>query len=96
MPPNELVHTFYLWRCADFTSQAAKALGKPAEAEQYSQLAEKTKDAFHKKYFDQTRGTYGAGGGNIFALKMGVPGEQKDRILAALKGGEQSQQIETE
>src|SRR4029079_4012211 len=29
--------------------------------------------------------TYGAGGGNILALTMGVPDQQKDRVLAAVK-----------
>jgi len=85
MPPDELVHTFYLWRCADFTSKTAKVLGRDTEAEQYAKLAEKTKDAFHKKYYDAAQGTYGAGGGNVFALKMGVPDEHKPRVLAALK-----------
>ncbi|MBP1669596.1 MAG: hypothetical protein H6Q21_1962, partial [Bacteroidetes bacterium] len=27
LPPDSMVHTFYLWRCADFTSKAAKVLG---------------------------------------------------------------------
>jgi alpha-L-rhamnosidase len=85
LPADELVHTFYLWRCADFTSQTAKALGNNAEAEEYKKLAEKTKAAFQKKYYDKEKGTYGLYGGNIFALKMGVPAEQYQRVVAALK-----------
>lgn len=83
--PDNMVHTFYFWRCADFTAKAASALNKPDEAKFYASLAEKTKQAFHKKFFDAQNGTYGSGGGNIFALKMGVPADQYPRVTAALK-----------
>jgi alpha-L-rhamnosidase len=82
---DNMVHTFYFWRCADFTAKAASALNKPDEAKFYASLAEKTKQAFHKKFFDAQNGTYGVGGGNIFALKMGVPADQYPRVIAALK-----------
>jgi alpha-L-rhamnosidase len=85
LPPDDMVHTFYLWRCADLTSKAARALGKKNEESEYSLLAEKTAAAFHKKYYDNENGSYGKCGGNIFALKMGVPEEQRLRVIAALK-----------
>lgn len=85
LPPDDMVHTFYLWRCADFTSRAAKALGKKEEADKYNDLAEKTKKAFHKRFFDIDKGSYGPYGGNIFALKMGVPANQYDKVIASLK-----------
>ena len=85
LPPDDMVHTFYLWRCADITSKTAKALGKNSEAEEYSKLAERTKAAFQNKYFDKEKGTYGAYGGNIFALRMGVPANQYPKVVAALK-----------
>jgi alpha-L-rhamnosidase len=85
LPPDEMVHTFYLWRCTDLTAKAAMALGKTKEYDEYSRLAEKTKDAFMSRFYDKEKGTYGPNGGNIFALKMGVPGNQKDRVLSALK-----------
>ena len=85
LPPDELVHTFYLWRCADFTSRAAKALGKEGEAARFAGLAERTKAAFHNRFFDEGKGSYGPFGGNIFALKMGVPGEQYERVVSALR-----------
>src|SRR5688572_3751941 len=85
LPPDDMVHTFYLWRCADITSKTAKALGKDSEAEEYSKLSERTKAGFQNKYFDKEKGTYGAYGGNIFALRMGVPANQYPRIVAALK-----------
>jgi len=85
LPPDPMVHTFYLWRCADFTSKAAKVLGFTNEANEYSALAEKTRQAFLKRYFDQEKGTYGRSGGNIFALVMGVPADQEQRVIDALK-----------
>jgi len=92
LPPDDLVHTFYLWRCADFTAKAAIALGNEAEAEEYASIAERTRQAFHRtrqafhaRFYDESEGTYGPDGGNIFALTMGVPDEQEERVIAALK-----------
>ncbi len=85
LPPDPMVHTFYLWRCADFTSKTAKVLGFTGEANEFAALAEKTKQAFLKKYYDQEKGTYGKGGGNIFALVMGVPADQQQKVIDALK-----------
>lgn len=83
--PDNMVHTFYFWRCADLTAQTAKALKKADEAKRYAELAEKTRHAFHKKFYDGENGTYGKGGGNIFALKMGVPAEQYAKVVSALR-----------
>jgi alpha-L-rhamnosidase len=85
LPPDDMVHTFYLWRCADFTSKAAKALGIDAEADEYAAIAERTRQAFYAKFYDTEKGTYGPNGGNIFALVMGVPEDQEQRVIAALK-----------
>lgn len=38
-PSKELVHTFYLWRCADFTAQAASVLGYNEDAKAFAALA---------------------------------------------------------
>lgn len=85
LPPEEMVHTFYFWRCADFTAKAAKAMGKSDEAKKYADLADQTRNAFWKRFYDEKNGTYGKGGGNIFALKMGVPTTQYERVISALK-----------
>jgi alpha-L-rhamnosidase len=85
LPPNDMVHTFFLWRCADFTAKTAKALRKNNEAEEYSKLAERTKAAFQNKYYQKEKGTYGPYGGNVFALRMGVPADQHQHVVAALK-----------
>lgn len=85
LPPDEMVHTFYFWRCADLTAKAANALGNTEESKKYSQLAQQTREAFWKKFFDEKNGTYGKAGGNIFALKMGVPANQYQQVITALK-----------
>ncbi len=85
LPPDEMVHTFYFWRCADLTARAAKALNKYEEAKEYAALAEKTRQAFYQRFFDKKNGTYGKSGGNIFALKMGVPDNQYNQVVKALK-----------
>ncbi len=84
LPPEEMVHTFFLWLCSDYTASAAKALGLADDEMYYSDLAERTKKAFQNKFYDAGKGTYGPAGGNVFALKMGVPDNQKDRVIKAL------------
>ena len=84
-PPAAMVHTFYLWRCADFTSRAAKALGRSSDAEKYAEMAARTAEAFHKRFYDPQKGTYGKYGGNIFALRIGVPEAYRDRVIASLR-----------
>lgn len=85
LPPAEVVHTFYLWRCADLTSKSAKILGGKEDFEKYKALAEKTRNAFMEKFYDSQKGSYGQYGGNIFALKMGVPADRKQKVIAALQ-----------
>ncbi len=85
LPPPEMVHTFYLWRCTDLTAKTARVLDNATEASEYEQLAGKTRMAFQQRFYDPVNGTYGPAGGNIFALKMGVPQEQYERVVAALK-----------
>jgi alpha-L-rhamnosidase len=85
LPPDNMVHTFYLWRCADITSKVAALLGQKSEEGMYAAIAGKTRQAFIKKFWDESKGSYGKYGGNIFALKMGVPEEKKARVIAALK-----------
>ena len=85
LPPDNLVHTFYFWRCADLTAMAAKVLGQQSDYEYYAGIAEKTRRAFMEKFWDEQAGSYGRYGGNIFALKMGVPADRNERVIAALK-----------
>lgn len=89
VPPGELVaddlvHTFYFWLCSDITAKTARVLGKTAEATEYARLAEQTRLAFHKRFYNAENGSYGKAGGNIFALYMGVPADQYEKVRSAL------------
>lgn len=83
-PPRDLVHTFYLWRCTDFMVRIATALGKEGDACTYRVLADRTVSAFHAKFYDEQKGSYGPVGGNVFALVMGVPPQRLARVRQAL------------
>lgn len=83
--PDEFVHTFYFWRCADITAKVAEILGSNKEAEEYRVLAEATRKAFQNRFCNEELGSYGNGGGNILALRMGVPVDQESKVLMALK-----------
>ena len=83
--PDEMVHTFYFWRCADITSKVADILGNEKEADAYKALAVATKKAFHNRFYNEELGSYGNGGGNVLALRMGVPDNQKPEVISALR-----------
>ncbi len=83
-PAAAMVHTFYRWRCADFTARAAEVLGHDDDARRYARLAQRTAEAFHKRFYDPEKGSYGPYGGNVFALRIGVPETYRDRVVAAL------------
>jgi alpha-L-rhamnosidase len=85
LPPDNMVHTFYLWRCADITSKVASVLGNMDEAKKYAAVAARTRGAFMERFYDTKNGTYGKYGGNIFALRIGVPEDRKAKVIEALK-----------
>jgi alpha-L-rhamnosidase len=85
LPPDDMVHTFYFWRCADLTAKTAAVLGKTEDVIEYAALAESTEQAFHNRFYDSAKGTYGPAGGNIFALRMGVPAERYQKVIDALR-----------
>jgi alpha-L-rhamnosidase len=81
----DLVHTFYFWHCAKITGQTAEILGNAEESKYYHQLAEKTAAAFHDNFYDEVNKSYGNHGGNVFALRMGVPTERRADVLNSLE-----------
>ena len=85
LPANHLVHTYFLWRCADITSKTAAVLGKSEDAQKYRDIAEKTKVAFHNKYYNKETGSYGDYGANVFALHMGVPADCLEAVIETLR-----------
>lgn len=82
---NGLVHTFYFWKCASIAAKTAGLLGFNEDAKTYSALAEKTKAAFVKRFYDEELATFGGHGSNIFALEMGIEGDLKAKALTALQ-----------
>lgn len=84
-PSMELVHTFYLWRCADYTARAAQALGLETDAKYYGKIANDVKNAFNKRFYNPEVKSYGDFGSNIFALVLGVPYEYKKDVIETLK-----------
>ena len=84
-PNRELVHTFFLWQCLTNVSHAAKALEKTEDAKRYQILADKVKDAFNDKFYDPAGKTYGDFGGNIYALRIGVPTARKADVIQTLR-----------
>lgn len=84
-PSEELVHTFYLWRCADFTARAAKALNNMEDFNYYTAIADNVKTAFNKKFYDAENKSYGDYGSNIYALVIGVPQDRYADVVNTLR-----------
>jgi len=84
-PQDELVHTFFLWLCSDYTMRAAKVLGHEDVAADMQQLSEKVRKGFISKFYDAKNKTYGDFGGNVYALRMGVPEEQVSGVVETLR-----------
>jgi alpha-L-rhamnosidase len=70
MPSDEIVHTFYLWLCSTNTANAAKVLGDEAGYREFHGIAQRTWEAFHRKFYDAEKCSYGDFGPNILALYM--------------------------
>lgn len=83
-PSDELVHTFYLWRCLDYTARTADVLHLEADAAFYAAKAAEIKTAFHRRFYNPEERSYGDFGSNVFALEMGVPAEHHDDVVATL------------
>ncbi|MEM9329435.1 MAG: alpha-L-rhamnosidase C-terminal domain-containing protein, partial [Bacteroidota bacterium] len=90
LPPNELVHTFYFWRCADITARVADILGEEEESARFRMMANEAAEAFHSVFYDAEVASYGNYGGNIFALRMGVPEDRRDLVINTLRENIQS------
>lgn len=85
LPKDDLVHTFYLWQCADFTAKAAAVLNRPTDVTTYRSLADRTREAFHARYYDEKAKTYGDYGANVYALVMGVPKDREADVIESLR-----------
>ncbi len=82
--PPPLVNTFFYGLCARLFGKMAHRLGKEEHAERYNSKAAKIAESFHRKFFDNERGTYLRGnyGTSAFALLLGaVPQSEKARVV---------------
>ena len=84
-PQNALVHTFYYWMCQKIVAESAFLLGKKKEGNYYREASERTRAAFHKRFYDEATHSYGPAGSNIFALYMGVPEEVRADVIETVK-----------
>ncbi|MEP7268449.1 MAG: family 78 glycoside hydrolase catalytic domain, partial [Saprospiraceae bacterium] len=85
LPPDALVHTFYYWLCADITANTAQILGNTDDYIFFKTIANDTRKAFIKKFYNAEKGTFGKNGANIFALKMGLEKAQYESVIKAVK-----------
>ncbi|MBR5542357.1 MAG: family 78 glycoside hydrolase catalytic domain [Bacteroides sp.] len=85
LPNAAMVHTYFYWLCNKLTSYAAEALGKKDEAQQLEAEAERARQGFMKRFWDEKEQSYGPYGGNIFALSMGVDADRLELVRQALR-----------
>ncbi|MCX5647700.1 MAG: family 78 glycoside hydrolase catalytic domain [Planctomycetota bacterium] len=85
--PAALTSTAYYYFDTRILAEAAKILGKTADARHYSDLTEKIKAAFNRKFFNETTNQYATGSqtSNAVALYLGlVPEERQQAVLKNL------------
>lgn len=77
--PGLLISTGYLYYCAKMMSKMAALTGRNQDVEYFDNLAEKTADAFNKKFWDEKAGGFGSNNQacNSFALFLGLVTEDK-------------------
>ena len=85
LPRTDLVHTFFLWQCADIAASAAEVLGRTEEQAEFAALRDRTAAAFHRAFYDPATGSYGKHGSNVLALRIGVPDDCRAKVVKALR-----------
>ena len=85
LPPVNKVHSYFYWLCNTLTAKAAYALGHTSDAQQLEAEAERTRQGFMKRFWDEETESYGPYGGNVFALSMGVDQERLEQVRKALR-----------
>jgi alpha-L-rhamnosidase len=87
LTPRALTATAFYQHDTWILAQAAKLLGKKAEAKQFSQLADEIRAAFNQKFFNPTNQTYATGSQCANAiplvLNLCVP-QHREAVLNAL------------
>lgn len=78
--PPPLTSTAFFYGTLRIMEDFAKKLGKPDDAATFAQLADETKTAFNKKFFDESIHGYGSQTADAVALRFGLSpdGQQAD------------------
>lgn len=82
--PGSLMSTGYYYYNAKLIAEIARIIGRNEDVEVYEQLAEKIKNAFNQKFFDNKTINYATGSqsSNVFPLYLNlVPEGYRERIL---------------
>ena len=81
--PEALTSTAYYYFDTWILAQAAEILGKTADAKRYSDLAEKIKAVFNRKFLDETTNQYATGSqtSNAMALYLGLVPEAREQAV---------------
>jgi len=69
---ERLVHTWYSWRCADYTAKAALALGRTDDAARYGKIRDEIASAFNESFWDESKQTYCCEGGTTASDNYGT------------------------
>ena len=85
LPPAAMVHSYFYWLCHTLTAKAAHALGHTDDARKLEAEAERTHQAFMKRFWNEKTQSYGPYGGNVFALSMGVDKNRLEQVRKALR-----------
>ena len=80
-PSNALVHTYFYWLCAKRMASIAGLLGDNEKEQRFAALEERTRKAFHHRFYDAENKTYGPAGSNLFAYEMMPNVNLKEALL---------------
>lgn len=80
-PSNALVHTYFYWLCAKRMASIAGLLGDNESEQRFAALEERTRKAFHHRFYDAENKTYGPAGSNLFAYEMMPNVNLKEALL---------------
>lgn len=85
--PGSLMSTGYLYYCSRLISRMAGLIGRDADKARYSGIAAEVREAFNKKFWNESVGGYASNNqaSNSFAIYLGMPsGQMKERALENL------------
>ena len=80
--PPPLTSTAFFYGTLNIMKNFAGQLGKSAEAAAYAKLADATKSAFNKKFFNPQSGGYGSQTADAVALRFGIFPDGQGRAVA--------------